>query len=375
MTTAAHRLPAGHAQFLIGRWFGEAGLDGWNADPPPNVGDDYWTTTDAVFHTVREELDAVTTAAFDHAEEGTPLEPFLRALGGQCIQKVSGGLNASAMRRAIDDCVDRLWQQTAADPFEAAFEAVRCASECFYQSCGFNVTDVRIRFDLGIVQGETVHQRVPPQVEAQTFGEQTGALVKVRFATGCFSKSEIRALPAMLFHELVVHAHASKDEVESDGSWAEGWMDCIAHRVHDLTMTRGMFGGPDPHAAAGSPDRLRQKAATLHEDRYRRCRAAMNHPSRLRLARDDAGKALAALTPQLRDRAVDAFHRFCVAINRGPLCQDERDAAAQLVGGHIRCGNSQTSDALVACATSLLDDVLTENERTQLAADFFASYI
>ena len=193
-----------------------------------------------------------TNQALVDPDSSEPLTSFLVRLVSE-LQAQAARLS-SASKDAVVPQLDELatlvksFCASPYDPLGRLVAAVTQTAADFYQAYGTSVPSViwrgaRSHFSF---QGGQAGLSFAPDIYLQVRTEFTGqdqpaSDVRLRVAPKCLDVGTAAALPRVLLHEFVAHVpqgpyHGPRVHPDVNDSFAEGWMDYIAHRIHRAVL-------------------------------------------------------------------------------------------------------------------------------------------
>jgi hypothetical protein len=118
------------------------------------------------------------------------------------------------------------------DPLQQMFDRLAKETKRVYDlnSCSCRATTLACEWLTNHPYGESAigYYPDPYHVDAKTFVGVDTACVELQVHLDNFDVVSLLAVPALLTHELVCHAHAKEDRDKKTSTWAEGVMDWVA---------------------------------------------------------------------------------------------------------------------------------------------------
>lgn len=315
----------GRRQFVVGRLLAHPIL----ADSLNRHGGD--TVSVEGIRLLGIELDHLTYVVLEEEEEDQrtadeAFSIFLRDLPDELERTVSqehrgiaDGI-ATSLRSAVE-----AYLEGSGDPLQSTFELVAEESQRLYDRAriGCDAADLlfQVRLDL---EGSPHPFKSSILVGGQTIGAGPTS-IHLDLSAESLSLDEWQAVPYVLFHEVVVHAMAHPDVIESRDGFAEGWMDLVAADAHEQACDT-LFD-----------ERVRDVGASLHSARYqeppRRTGREYRALAIRRKARAVAIRLSVLFAEQLGggDAGDAAFIQFSLALNRAPLDKRRRWLVADIL--------------------------------------------
>lgn len=235
----------------------------------------------------------------------------------QYLRLITERLRSGGVEQSVSDLLDRVEGELEfIDGYIDAMFAVTLARvrDCYEEWADWAVPDVRL---------EVREARNPVYPDRANFGELGAvacvpprkgvdpAVVKLTFVPGLLGPPSWASVPYLLCHELVCHANQAA-AMDSADSFAEGWMDLIAKKLHDQWV-----GDIFPWA----PALARDAAGSLYRQIEQRWQG-MPEPHMATRAARKAGRVAAAWVGEnlqpLQDpgQAVPALIRLSLQLNR-----------------------------------------------------------
>jgi hypothetical protein len=227
---------------------------------------------------------------------------------------------AKSLKAAVEAYLDG-----GPDPLQETFELVAKESRRVYACAGVECSDADLRFRVRLDLAGSPH----PFKSRILVGGQTVATgptqVYLDLTAESLSTDEWRAVPYVLFHEVVVHALAHPDVIESSDGFAEGWMDLVAWQAHEQACET-LFD-----------HRAREVGASLHSARFQEPARKGGKEYRALAVRRKAKSVAIRLSGLLAEQLGDgdagdaALIQLSVALNRAALDKRQRWLVADIL--------------------------------------------
>jgi hypothetical protein len=236
-------LDSSERRFCVGRWLGMLALredlpieiDICEAEDEPRVRRE--KQAQAAFAAARKQIETTTEGALcDGREE--EMDRFLERLATNVAGAGTSGWiagHAAALSRRI-----ATYLAAPEDPFDIIAQAALEHSIALYEQHGHGVHADRLRLELGVAsKGKAAALSLLPAVGGGCRVNGARVVVCAKLKDDPFWRPEMCSLLYVFLHELIVHAFAAEQAIESPDGFAEGWMDAIAFGLHrDLTRPR-----------------------------------------------------------------------------------------------------------------------------------------
>jgi hypothetical protein len=324
--SALSHLAPGRQKFLVGRLVGHEAVEHCLAA----CKEEEEESVDAV----RDEINHWTKQVLSERTSNESLTDYLHALE-QVLPGRVHQMHAEVAQKVIAHLLDRIKaiDQGRRDAFQEAFQAVVGASVQLYHACRVPAEHNRLRFELLCQPSGATHDfATDVMTGGRTARRGSGLRAQVLLTGDSFRFAEARAIPYVLFHEVVVHVLAHPSAVESGGKFAEGWMDLVAKQLHDAVLENGSVPGVEP-VGLPFPERTKAWGSAIHNARTdpetkRRVRRVQGR---------DAGEGvLRGIRGFAGDDALLIFWTLSVALNRSELSEDDRDELTEILSIGLR---------------------------------------
>jgi hypothetical protein len=286
---------------------------------------------------LRERLFWSTNEALDQLDECDSLNDFLLRLVKD-LEAEAANLPGDARRAAIivvQEFGDLVANFVAApyDPLSRLINAVARTAMDYYQAYGTAVPPtvwhctIPVTTFLGGKTGLSFLSDIHLQARTEfVIGETPSARVYIKLCPRWLDAETIAALPRALLHEYIAHVPqgpylGTRTHPDADDAFAEGWMDYIAHNVHQSALERY---GPSEVLA----DCLILPWTSLYDataERFFRARRELRDCDPTAAARCEGAAAARQLhdllrrLPETRGSADDYLYRLSFGINASSL--------------------------------------------------------
>ena len=354
------RLEIGQQKFVLGRWLGHEGLDKCRR----------WCARDPTKRQLRADaatlLDALTRGTLADKRSPESVEAFLTRLPSELERSLTASTATQRLLAAIAERVERHLEGPV-DPFRRAFDLAAQASA---RLCGAPAECAARPLEIYIARSGRLHDLpVSIQVAGKLVGAESGGTVELHLTADSFRAAEAHAVPYALFHEFVVHGHASAAAREDVGSFAEGWMDAVAFDVHTTAVRR------EPPLADLDVDLPFEREATFRAgERFHLARhhsdGAIDGSAEMRTVGWQSALITLDATQRLGHPRQD-FWALSMAFNRGALPPYLRDEACEAAAIVLEA-ESDSGQLLDELHRTLIDSSAAEpSQRANLADAFF----
>lgn len=202
-----------------------------------------------------ERICWLTNEVFDDPSDDESLESFLGRLVDELFAEAAR-FRATAARETVTPLLEelatrvKLFRTSPYDPLVELAKAVAETAADFYREYGPEVPSAlwqRTQCEISFVGGEVTLSFAPDfyvQIKTQFhFTEQACADVSLKIVPRWLNTDTISILPRVMLHEYISHVpqgpySQARIHPDADDSFAEGWMDYVAHCIHRTALER-----------------------------------------------------------------------------------------------------------------------------------------